>query len=117
MNVKKHCVNCKHEDEYRICVSCVSSDIGNDLPSMFEEKKEEVNHPSHYDTGKFECIEVMIELFGINAVQTFCLLNAYKYLWRCDHKASKSKDIEKARWYLEKHEELEIIKKNERRSR
>ena len=27
-----------------------------------------VNHPAHYETGKFECIEVMIETQGVEAV-------------------------------------------------
>lgn len=28
-----------------------------------------VNHPSHYETGQFECIEVMIETQGVEAVK------------------------------------------------
>ena len=32
-----------------------------------------VNHPSHYETGKFECIEVMLETQGIEAVKNFCI--------------------------------------------
>lgn len=27
-----------------------------------------VNHPAHYETGKFECIEVMLETQGVEAV-------------------------------------------------
>ena len=40
-----------------------------------------VNHPSHYETGKFECIEVMLETQGIEAVKNFCICNAFKYLY------------------------------------
>ena len=32
-----------------------------------------VNHPSHYETGKFQCIEVMIESLGVEKVKDFCL--------------------------------------------
>lgn len=32
-----------------------------------------VNHPSHYETGKFECIEVMEETQGVEAVKNFCI--------------------------------------------
>lgn len=32
-----------------------------------------VNHPCHYDTGKFECIEVMQETQGVEAVKSFCI--------------------------------------------
>lgn len=35
--------------------------------------KDNVNHPTHYETGKFECIEVMLETQGIEAVQDFCI--------------------------------------------
>lgn len=65
-----------------------------------------VNHPSHYETGKFECIEVMQEVFGTEAVQNFCLCNAFKYLYRHRRKNGKE-DIEKARWYINKYLELE----------
>ena len=41
-----------------------------------------VTHPAHYCTGKYECIEVMTEVFGVEAVQAFCRLNAFKYLFR-----------------------------------
>lgn len=65
-----------------------------------------VNHPSHYETGKFECIEVMQEVFGTEAVQNFCVCNAFKYLYRHRRKNGKE-DIEKAQWYINKYLELE----------
>ena len=60
-----------------------------------------VNHPSHYETGKFECIEVMQEVFGTEAVQNFCVCNAFKYLWRHNLK-NGIEDVKKASWYLNK---------------
>ena len=65
-----------------------------------------VNHHSHYETGKFECIEVMQEVFGTEAVQNFCVCNAFKYLYRHRRKNGKE-DIEKALWYINKYLELE----------
>ena len=61
---------------------------------------EQVNHPSHYKTGKYECIEVMHEVFGEEAVKQFCRLNAFKYLWRSDRKNGEE-DLKKAKWYLD----------------
>ena len=62
-----------------------------------------VNKPKHYAGGKYECIEVMEEEFGKEAVQNFCLLNAFKYLFRCEKKhETPLEDIKKAKWYLEK---------------
>lgn len=64
-----------------------------------------VNHPEHYCTGNYECIDVMQELFGIETVKHFCLLNAFKYLYRCKRK-NGVEDIKKAVWYLNKIIEL-----------
>ena len=64
-----------------------------------------VNHPAHYETGKFECIEVMIETQGVEAVKNFCLCNAFKYLYRTERK-NGLEDIKKAIWYLNKYVEL-----------
>lgn len=67
---------------------------------------EKVNHPDHYNTESFECIEVMEEVFGAEAVKNFCKLNAFKYLWRADEKNGMN-DIRKAQWYLEHMRSLE----------
>ena len=64
-----------------------------------------VNHPNHYVTGKYECIEVMIEAQGKEAVKDFCICNAFKYLYRADRK-NGLEDIKKAKWYLDKYIEL-----------
>ena len=32
-----------------------------------------VNHPSHYETGQFECIDVMVETQGAEATMNFCV--------------------------------------------
>lgn len=67
---------------------------------------ENVNHPAHYDTGTYECIDVMIDVFGVDAVRDFCRCNAFKYLWRSDKKGGVE-DIQKAIWYLMKYMDLE----------
>ena len=64
-----------------------------------------VNHPSHYCTGSFECIDVMVETQGIEAVKNFCLCNAFKYLYRHNGK-NGIEDIKKSKWYLDKYIEL-----------
>lgn len=68
----------------------------------------EVEHPSHYAGDKYECIEVMIEVFGVEFVKDWCIGNAFKYLWRCKKKHDNAlTDIKKAKYYLEKHIKLE----------
>lgn len=67
---------------------------------------ENVNHPSHYNHGKLECIDIMEDVFGIEETKAFCKLNAFKYLVRAELKGNEPEDIDKALWYLEKHQEL-----------
>lgn len=60
-----------------------------------------VNHPAHYETGKYECIDVMREAIGEEAVKSFCICNAFKYIYRCNNKHdSPLEDVKKAIWYL-----------------
>ena len=72
---------------------------------VFGNKKEEINHPDRYAGGKFECIDVMLDVFGADAVKHFCILNAFKHLWRSEKK-NGIEDIKKAVWYLNKYIEL-----------
>ena len=74
-------------------------------PDYLEAVDDPVNHPSHYTSGSVECIDVMLETQGREAVMHFCVCNAFKYLFR--HRGKNGhEDIEKARWYLNKYSEL-----------
>ena len=73
------------------------------------ETMEEINHPARYKAGKFECIDIMIDVFGANAVKNFCILNAFKYIWRSEKK-NGIEDIKKAVWYLNKYIEISCNK-------
>ena len=64
---------------------------------MNEEKKEMVNHPSHYNMGKYEAIDV-IEDWNLN----FNLGNAVKYISRAGHKDDIVQDLKKSLWYIER---------------
>ncbi|ACE81985.1 hypothetical protein ST39-O_gp03 [Clostridium phage phiCP39-O] len=59
--------------------------------------KDMVNHPNHYNKGKYEVIDV-IEDWGLG----FSLGNAIKYIARCEHKGNKKQDLEKAIFYIER---------------
>ena len=62
-----------------------------------------VEHPTHYGAGdgKIQCIEAMLQTFGKEQTKAFCKLNAFKYLWRSDHKEKEEQDMEKAKRYIE----------------
>lgn len=64
-----------------------------------------VNHPSHYCPGQYECIDVMIETQGVEATMNFCMCNAFKYLYRQNGK-NGLEDVRKADWHLCKYLEL-----------
>ena len=79
--------------------------VNGDDECMLDKSQDVVNHPSHYETGKFECIDVMVETQGVESVKNYCLCNCFKYLWRHNGKEGEV-SIDKALWYLKKYVEL-----------
>lgn len=69
-------------------------------------KENSAINPKHYKSSSFECIEVMREIYGKEQLESFCRLNAFKYLFR-HQKKNGVEDLEKARWYLNKLIDLE----------
>ena len=68
-----------------------------------DDEPEMVNHPDHYNRpGQKECIIEMEERFGTAAVQYFCLLSRYKYLYRCGLKDGATQELSKANWSKDK---------------
>lgn len=70
---------------------------------------DQVNHPTHYThPSGVECIQVTEHM-------SFCVGNAIKYLWRAGRKgdglADQIRDLEKARWYVDR--EIERIRNGE----
>lgn len=59
-----------------------------------------INHPSHYNVGKIEAIDV-IDDWDLG----FCLGNTIKYISRAGHKdpAKEIEDLKKAEWYLHRY--------------
>lgn len=63
---------------------------------------EQVNHPAHYQNNGKECIDLMKEKYGLRATINFCILNAFKYIFRCGKKEGNPdyQELNKAEWYL-----------------
>lgn len=110
------CSNCRNidsckskKDGLRECASYqpVRIPTKHDGPEI----KEMVNHPEHY-SGKYECIDEMVALFGVEAVKHFCMCNVYKYRFRADRKDGE-RDVKKAEWYMEKLMELGKLEDSE----
>ncbi len=62
------------------------------------DSKEKVDHPSHYNYGQIEAIEIIKDA---GMIEGFCLGNALKYLLRAKHKGNFTEDLKKARWYID----------------
>lgn len=61
-----------------------------------------VNHPSHYTSGKIECIDALESATeGLTGIEAVCTANAIKYLWRWKRK-NGVEDLKKAKWYIDK---------------
>ena len=84
------------------------------IPPVIPRKiPEEINHPQRYAGGKYECIDVMTDVFGVDAVRNFCKLNAFKYLWR-EQQKNGIEDLKKCAWYINKFIELTEGENNEK---
>ena len=80
--------------------------LNTDIEDELEIKNfDKVQHPAHYTQGSIECIDAMIAAYGNEAVKHFCQCNAFKYLWRFEHK-NKIEDLDKSLWYINKYKEL-----------
>lgn len=101
-------VQCRHRDCQSLegaATAAAAADAWNDIQrNKLDEapntEADMVNHPPHY-TGHpsgVECIEVAEHL-------PFCLGNAFKYLFRRDAKGNPVENIEKAIWYVNRHNE------------
>ncbi len=62
-----------------------------------EPVRNSVDHPAHYNAGKFEVIDV-IEDWDL----CFNAGNVVKYIARAKHKGKELEDLRKARWYLDR---------------
>jgi len=61
-------------------------------------KEDKINHPGHYNQGKFEVIAVL-EDWKLG----YHLGNVVKYIARSKHKDTELEDLQKARWYLDRY--------------
>ena len=78
-----------------------------DFFGMFErvnptvEKIDNVNSPSHYNTGGIECFDAMQAMLTREEMIGYLRGNSFKYRWRFRHKGG-AEDLRKAEWYEKK---------------
>ena len=104
-NMRKYCVIWDEEKGYAEIISHINSKT-TDSPS----KKESYDfiNPNHYKSFSKEVIDMMIDLWGKEAVATHCEITAFKYKMRIGSKPDQpiERDLEKSNWYLAKAKEL-----------
>ena len=59
-------------------------------------KLSKVNHPAHYNSGKIEVIDAIVD-WELDFIEG----NVVKYVTRAKHKGDELGDLKKARWYLD----------------
>ena len=67
----------------------------------YETDDKMVSHPDHYQSGKFEVIDIIDEFTkGLEGTEAVCTANAIKYILRWKKK-NGIQDVKKAIWYLQ----------------
>lgn len=71
------CVYSDKEIDEEPCTHCkLNYSESNYCPDLWQSKLDNVNHPAHYcQEGSIECIDEMVEVFGIESVKNFCICN------------------------------------------
>ena len=59
-----------------------------------------VNEPPHYKQHVMQCIDEMVEVFGVDAVISYCMCNVWKYRYRAPYKGDADEDNMKSDWYM-----------------
>lgn len=67
--------------------------------------------PDHYKQFQMETIDMMIKIWGIEAVIVHCEITAFKYKMRLGLKPDQpvERDLKKVQWYIDKAEELRSL--------
>lgn len=109
MSFLNQCLKCGAKTTTVLCADCaVKEQAYNNMGTPMQEKKEQVDHPKHYNHGKFEVIDV-IEDWQVD----FHIGNVIKYVSRAGRKNDDTEiqDLKKALWYLKR--KIEILEKKD----
>ena len=86
-----------NKEEWREMMGLADADERG-LRGLAKREANTVDHPTHYNTGKLEVIDI-IEDWKLE----FHCGNAVKYIGRHKHKGNPTEDIKTAIWYLQRY--------------
>lgn len=92
-------------------INALDNKMETDMLESYERKPDNVNSPSHYNSGAVECIEAIEAMLSPEEFVGYLRGNSLKYRWRFMYKGKPIEDLEKASWYEEKL--LNYLKENE----
>ena len=72
------------------------------IKNVSKQIKDNVNSPSHYNSGAVECIEAIEAMLSPEEFVGYLRGNSLKYRWRFMYKGKPIEDLEKADWYEQK---------------
>lgn len=81
--------------------------IANNARETKEVELDNVNHPTHYNKGTMECLDVIKACLSTAEFKGFLKGNVLKYMYRKGDKGDALEDLNKACWYAKKLKEQE----------
>lgn len=71
------------------------------VDKYYEDKKDPVAKPAHYNNGNIQCIDYLKDNMPKDAFIGYLEGNVKKYLHRWRYKVKPTEDLKKAQWYLD----------------
>ena len=72
------------------------------IRNVSKQLNDNVNSPSHYNSGSVECIEAIEAMLSPEEFVGYLRGNSLKYRWRFRYKGKPLEDLKKANWYEER---------------
>ena len=69
------------------------------IKNISKQIKDNVNNPSHYNSGSIECIDAIEAMLSPEEYVGYLRGNSLKYRWRFLYKGKPIEDLQKADWY------------------
>ena len=69
------------------------------IKNVSNQIKDNVNNPSHYNSGSVECIDAIEAMLSPEEYVGYLRGNSLKYRWRFRYKGKPVEDLQKANWY------------------
>ena len=92
-------------------IDALDTKMETDMLESYERHADNVNNPTHYNTGSVECIDAIEAMLTPDEYIGYLRGNSMKYRWRMRYKGKPIEDLQKAEWYDNRL--LNFLKENE----